>query len=244
MATRADSLEPICDLRFGQVGIANLRLLQNDPTGVEAELAHKVESAPALFARTALVLDLSHLDTLPDDTQARALLDAVLSAGMLPVGLAYGTSATGELASRLGLPVIAKFRAAYEHDTRPAPRAPAPAAAAPTVPTTTTSLHHAQPVRSGQQVYAQGRGLVVAAAVAAGAEVIADGSIHVYGRLSGRALAGALGNEQARIYCTDFRAQLVSIAGHYRVFEEVPADLDGHAVQCWLDGDKLMLARL
>jgi septum site-determining protein MinC len=77
-----------------------------------------------------------------------------------------------------------------------------------------------------------------------GAEVIADGSIHVYGALRGRALAGAQGYQGARIYCQEFHAELVSIAGQYRVFEDMPQDLRGKAVQAWLDGDRLMLARL
>jgi septum site-determining protein MinC len=254
MSARMESLDSPCDLRFGQVGLASVRVLRDDPEALRAELARKVSSAPALFARAALVVDFSHLERMPDDNAARRLLDAIREAGMLPVGLAYGSSEMEALARRLELPVIARFRAAYERE--PATAAPSsgtpsttatpapPAPAAPAAEEPRPALHHAQAVRSGQQVYAQSRDLVVAAPVAAGAEVIADGSIHVYGRLSGRALAGALGNESARIYCSDFRAQLVSIAGHYRVFEEVPAEYDGHSVQCWLDGDKLMLARL
>ena len=80
--------------------------------------------------------------------------------------------------------------------------------------------------------------------VANGAEVIADGSIHVYGRLSGRALAGAQGDANARIYCLDFQAELVSIAGRYRVFEEIPAELRGKPVQAWLDGERLLIEAL
>jgi septum site-determining protein MinC len=108
----------------------------------------------------------------------------------------------------------------------------------------TIGLRHDKPVRSGQQVYARGRDLVLGATVGNGAEVIADGSIHVYGRLSGRALAGAQGDISARIYCMDFQAELVSIAGQYRVFEEFPAELRGRPAQAWLEGDKLLLAKL
>jgi septum site-determining protein MinC len=80
--------------------------------------------------------------------------------------------------------------------------------------------------------------------VANGAEIIADGSIHVYASLRGRAMASAQGDTAARIHVSDFRAELVAIAGHYRVFEQIPEDLAGHAVQCRLDGDKLLLASL
>jgi septum site-determining protein MinC len=106
------------------------------------------------------------------------------------------------------------------------------------------SLHQDKPVRSGQQVYARDGDLIVTNLVANGAEVIADGSIHVYGPLRGRALAGAQGDSTARIYCQEFHAELVSIAGQYRVFEDLPSDLRGQPVQAWLEGEKLHLARL
>ncbi|HEX7731411.1 MAG TPA: septum site-determining protein MinC, partial [Rhodanobacter sp.] len=106
------------------------------------------------------------------------------------------------------------------------------------------TLHHDGAVRSGQQVYARDRDLVVTGAVANGAEVIADGDIHVYGGLRGRAMAGAQGDADARIFVHDFRAELVAIAGHYRVFEQIPKDLEGRSVRCWLEGEKLLLARL
>jgi len=242
--------EPILELKFGQVGIANLKLFVNDAQALQAELAAKVAAAPQLFGRAPLVLDLSRLAQLPDAAQTRALLDAVRGAGMLPAGLAYGTSENEQLARALDLPLFAKFRSAYERaPNEAAPRArdtaraaPADAAAAPA--TATTAQRHDKPVRSGQQVYARGRDLVLHAMVGNGAEVIADGSIHIYGRLSGRALAGAQGDAGARIYCSDFQAELVSIAGQYRVFEDIPAELRGKAVQAWLDGDKLVLAKL
>jgi len=103
---------------------------------------------------------------------------------------------------------------------------------------------HTQPVRSGQQVYAQARDLVVAASVGAGAEVIADGSVHVYGPLRGRALAGAQGDEKARIFCREFHAELVAIAGRYKVIEEVPSELRGKPVQVWLHENSLHLAEI
>ncbi|MDF3980773.1 septum site-determining protein MinC [Luteibacter sp. PPL201] len=258
MSARAESLEAACDLRFGQVGIACVRVRRVDAAALVEELERRVRSAPQMFARTAVVLDLSHLQRLPDDGMVDALLEAIRSAGMLPVGLAYGTSETEALAERMGLPLIAKFRAQYEPgqgEAPPAQPAPAPArqapadAAPPAAPQeggapSTAQQHIGGAVRSGQQVYARDRDLVVMAAVANGAEVIADGSIHVYGGLRGRAMAGAQGDESARIFCTDFRAELVAIAGHYRVFEDIPKEFEGQAVQCWLDDGKLMIARL
>ena len=189
-----------------------------------------------------------------------ALLEAVRSAGMLPVGLAYGTSETEALAKRMGLPLIAKFRAAYEpaqaspavepavHAEQPAaqpePMQPEPILSAPAPGAMQGAQHHVGSVRSGQQVYARERDLIVIGAVANGAEVIADGNIHIYGGLRGRAMAGAQGDEKARIFVSDFRAELVAIAGQYRVFEQIPDDLEGQSVQCWLEGEKLMIAKL
>jgi septum site-determining protein MinC len=257
MNARAEPLEAACDLRFGQVGIACVRLRRVDAAALVEELERRVRSAPQMFARAAVVLDLSHLPKLPDDGMVDALLEAIRSAGMLPVGIAYGTPETEALAERMNLPLIAKFRAQYE----PGQAATAPVAGAPTRSETppamatidedyepggaTTAQHHTgSAVRSGQQIYARDRDLVVTAAVANGAEVIADGSIHIYGGLRGRAMAGAQGDESARIFCSDFRAELVAIAGHYRVFEDMPKEFEGQAVQCWLDNGKLMIARL
>ena len=245
-----------CDLRFGQVGIACVRVRRVDAAALCDELERRVRSAPQMFARAAVVLDLSHLPGLPDDGAVDALLEAVRSAGMLPVGLAYGTSETEALAKRMGLPLIAKFRAAYEPAqgsaravesaarAEPAAVQHEPILSAPPPGAMQGAQHHAGSVRSGQQVYARERDLIVTGAIANGAEVIADGNIHIYGSLRGRAMAGAQGDEKARIFVSDFRAELVAIAGQYRVFEQIPGDLEGQSVQCWLEGDKLLIARL
>jgi septum site-determining protein MinC len=105
-------------------------------------------------------------------------------------------------------------------------------------------LIHEHTVRSGQRVYARNRDLVVMAGVGAGAEVMADGCVHIYGSLRGRVMAGAHGELSARVFCQDFHAELVSIAGVFRVFETIPDDLAGKPVQAWLSGDDLHLARV
>ena len=247
---RVEALEA-ADLRFGQVGIASVRVRSRDPAALQAALEVRVREAPQLFARAPVVVDLSFLSPYPEDDAVNAMLDAVRAAGMLPVGFAYGDSETEALSLRLGLPLIAKFRAAYERSERnaasgdaaaPAATAasPEPATAAASAPT--AALQHHGSVRTGQQVYARGCDLVVVGSVANGAEALADGNIHVYGALRGRAFAGALGDKAARIFCSEFRAEIVSIAGHYRVFEELPKEFAGRAVQIWLEQDKLRIA--
>ena len=125
---------------------------------------------------------------------------------------------------------------------------PAPAAAASPTPPAPPRRHAVvvdKPLRSGQQVYAKDADLIVLAVVSFGAEVIADGNIHVYAPLRGRALAGAHGDTTARIFTTCLEPQLVSIAGIYRTTEkELPADVLGKPAQVWLDGDSLVIEPL
>jgi septum site-determining protein MinC len=250
MAATTPDYEQAGELKFGQVGIANLRIRTLDPERLAAEMAERVQRAPKLFERAAVVLDFGGLNRCPDAAEARGLIDALRSAGVLPVALAYGTSAIEALSRDVGLPLLAKFRASYERAAEAAPAAPpAPAQPASPAPAAAPSraepgLMQIQPVRSGQQVYAQDRDLTVCATVGAGAEVIADGSIHVYGALRGRALAGAGGLASARIFCREFHAELVAVAGHYKVLEEIPKALLGKAVQIWLEHDKLRIEQL
>ena len=250
--------EPAGELKIGQVGIANLRIRTLDVAGLVEEMRGRVQRAPKLFLRAAVVIDFGGLAQTPDVATAQALLDGLRGAGVLPVALAYGSSDTERLSEALGLPLLAKFRAQYERADgapEPAPAAPprreapaaepAPARTAPAAaPGGQPGMIHAALVRSGQQVYADNRDLTVLTAVGAGAEVIADGSIHIYGPLRGRALAGAQGNAQARIFCREFHAELVAIAGHYKVLEDIPRDLRGKAVQVWLQDEQLHIAAL
>ena len=241
------------ELKFGQVGIANLRIRTLDVAQLAAEMRERVERAPKLFARAAVILDFGGLMQLPDAATANALVAALESAGVHPVALAYGTPENDALAERLGLPVLAKFRSQYERagetpaaEPRAAERAAAPPAREPTptpaapAPEAEPGLVHALPVRSGQQVFAANRDLTVLAPIGAGAEVVADGSIHVYGALRGRALAGASGFTGARIFCREFHAELVAIAGQYKVLDDVPKALHGKAVQIWLDNNDIL----
>ena len=235
-------LEPVADIKFGQVGIANLRLKRLDPEELQRELTDKVQHAPNLFAHAPVVLDLSHLPALPDLETVRDLLARIREAGMSPVGLSYGTTENEQLARALDVPLFAKFRAAFERGGKSEPNVE------PVVeetPAPRSRRRDPEPSPAAQsQVYARGRDLILTKLVANGAEVIADGSIHVYGALRGRALAGAQGDASARIYCQEFHAELVSIAGQYRVFEDMPEDLRGKRVQAWLDGDKLVVQKL
>ncbi|MGH8228537.1 MAG: septum site-determining protein MinC [Steroidobacteraceae bacterium] len=222
------------EIRFGPLDLAQVRVRTIDAGAILDELTGRVATAPRFFERAAVCLDLSLLGQEPAATEMRAVLDAVRRAGMLPVGIVSGPAYAESLARALELPVLAQFRA----PSKPPPVLQPVAAAEPE----TFGQLHTLPVRSGQRVYARQRDLVVTASVGAGAEVMADGSVHVYGALRGRALAGAHGATSARIFCQEFHAELVSVAGVFRIFETLPAELAGRAVQAWLDGTELKVA--
>jgi septum site-determining protein MinC len=99
-------------------------------------------------------------------------------------------------------------------------------------------------VRSGQQIYAEGANLIVTQPVSPGAEVIADGCVHVYGVLRGRAIAGARGDTTARVFCRKMEADLLAVAGVYAVAEQIQGALKGLSVQAWLEQGKLRIERL
>ena len=147
----------------------------------------------------------------------------------------------------LSIDIVSKTRA----DTAPAstevaaPEASAKTPAAPTAGQNIPAMVIDTPVRAGQRIYARGCDLIITAAVNNGAEVIADGSIHIYAPLRGRALAGAAGNTKARIYALTMEAELVSIAGIYRTFENgFPALPAQHPVQIKLNGDSIEVSSM
>ena len=128
----------------------------------------------------------------------------------------------------------------------PAGRAPRNRVAAPQIhasPSAAKSRLITQPVRSGTQIYVRGADLVVTAPVSPGAEIMADGNIHVYAALRGRALAGAGGDAEAQIFCSRLEAELVSIAGHYLVSDQIPPEHRGLPVQIALVDDRLTIER-
>ena len=233
----AAAAAPAIDIRFGQVGLIQVRLRSTDPGAILDELTGRVASAPLFFQRTGVCLDLTVLGREPVLEEMRPVMDAVRRAGMLPVGLVGGSAAVETLSAALELPVLAPFRP----QTQSVPVVQA--ATERTEPGIPALMQH-QPVRSGQRIYARSRDLVVTSTIGAGAEVIADGCVHIYGSLRGRAVAGARGDTSARVFCQAFHAELVSVAGVFRVFETLPPDLAGKPVQAWLDGDDLRFAPL
>jgi septum site-determining protein MinC len=195
------------------------------------------------------VLELDRIDAaeITEAVDWANLCTMFHSHGLNVIGVRGGSDELRASAASVGLPSFAAFKrsartveeaAVTPVQPEPVPEiAPAPVQEVPpqvqTVATPTMVID--RPLRSGQRAYARGGDLVVLAAVNAGAEVIADGSIHIYAPLRGRALAGASGSTEARIFTTRFEAELVSIAGVYRTFDAgIPDQLSGRPVQVQL----------
>jgi septum site-determining protein MinC len=205
------------------------------------EMARQVERSPRFFQSAPVVLDLKDADGFTDEAEFVAAGELLREHTLALVGVQNALPAQLAAAAAVGLASFApsatqpgRPRPTRPVETAPPPRAPAPRTAARLV---------TEPVRSGTQIYARGTDLVVTAAVSPGAELIADGNIHVYGALRGRALAGASGDSAARIFCSRLEAELVSIAGHYLVSEQLPADQRGAPVQIALVDDRLTITR-
>lgn len=217
-----------------------------DPA-LDRELAEQVKLSPGFFADAPVVLDLKDClgcTSVADFTTLRQLLHRHR---LIPVGvqnaspLQLRAAKAVDLAAFNGAQSNGSRRAAAQESPRrpppePAPPPPEPRASAGARPHLIT-----QPVRSGTQLYARGADLIVVAPVSAGAELIADGHIHVYGALRGRAIAGAAGDRAARIFAHRFEAELVSIAGRYLVNEAIAPEHIGGAAQVALIDDRLAI---
>jgi septum site-determining protein MinC len=188
-----------------------LQVLDIDKEQVARQFAETVLKAPKLFERTPVVFDLSVVNQLEVDLAG--LVDVARGYGMIPVAIQGGSPLQETLAQCQGLAIL---NASPAHDK--------PLLEQPTEAVTPETPHNkliTLPVRSGQQVVAKGGDLVIVSPVSHGAELLADGSIHVYGALRGRALAGISGDLNARIFCQSLDAELVSIAGFYRLSDAI-----------------------
>lgn len=238
--------KPAFDLKSTAWTLPALRLQTADLGALEAALASRFGQG-GLFDGDPVVIDLSPLREADEALDVAGIAERLRAFRMWPVAVQGGSSAHTAAARAAGLAEAldaAPFAAATSSAPVPAPETP-PAAAPEAAPARSPALVVDKPLRSGQRVYARGSDLVVLAVVSFGAEVIADGNIHVYAPLRGRAMAGARGDTGARIYTTCLEAQLVSVAGIYRTTETpLPAAVLGLPAQVRLEGEKLLLERL
>ncbi len=241
-----------------------LRLVTDDLTAIQKALHNKIEQMPGFFADAPVAIDLSALEGTDEDQEGEgpsvrrevplAKLAALLQGlKLVPIGIRNLREARRAEARAAGLGVL---RGSGRKAPAPRPKEPVVveaendserrngAADRRKDAVGPQSLVLRTPLRSGQVVYAEQADAIVLAPVNAGAELIADGNIHVYGALRGRALAGAHGNGDARIFTKSLEADLVAIAGCYLRSDEIPESRRGKPAQIYLEGDQIKLTEL
>lgn len=201
------------------------------------------------FLGRPVVLDVSDLQA--DRAQLKSMIAALAERNVRIMGIEGARPSQLDATMPPGMtggrpaPDVEVTETAPVQGTAPKAQEPVPVAAPQVItraPLSSMVLH--EPVRSGQSIIFPEGDVTIIGSVASGAEVIAGGSIHIYGALRGRALAGSVGNASARIFCRKLEAELLAIDGIYKTADDLPADLRGHPAQLWLENDAIMASRL
>lgn len=238
-----DPSNPCYEIKSADLSLVALMLNTTDMAEVSRALKRQMDESPGFFDQDPVVIDVSGLKLLEEQTiDLTTLVAALREHALVPLAIKGAPPALFSLAKGVGLVDAsdARIRRSMPPVERVSPL-PAPLPAPPA-----GAMVIDKPLRSGQQVYAKGRDLIVMGMVNPGAEVIADGHIHVYGVLRGKAIAGALGNADAQIFAQVMEPELISIAGVYRTSENsLPKDVFGKAAHVFLrsgaEGDKLLI---
>ncbi|MFM2240032.1 MAG: hypothetical protein RJA69_1406 [Pseudomonadota bacterium] len=261
-ATPASSKPTVSfEIKSANLPLVALLLKSADLRALKQDMDQRFGDIPDFFDNDALVIDLTPLnaaakrqDEAAPVVDFAAIVDLLEGYKVKAIALRGGTPE--QMAAGLACGLLAAPDARILASPSAAPMAavaaaPAPEVAPPPLPADAPpgAMVILRPLRSGQQVYARGRDLVVMAMVNAGAEVIADGHIHVYAPLRGKAMAGARGNNEARIFAQSLEAELVSIAGVYRTSEvPLPPQVQGKPamvrLQSGSDGERLVMEPL
>ncbi len=228
------SQSPI-ELKGSSFTLSVVHLHHDQPDVVRQALQDKIDQAPAFLKNAPVVLNVA---TLSGDVNWKQMQQAVNATGLRIVGVSgCKDDALKRMIARAGLPILAEGKEQKKSVE------PAPVAAAVENPVAKTRVI-STPVRSGQQIYARNADLIVTNSVSAGAELVADGNIHVYGMMRGRALAGASGDRDCQIFCTSLSAELVSIAGEYWIMDQIPAEFFSKAARLSLKDGALTIQTL
>lgn len=244
-------LEPF-RLRGANFNLLVLRLLDHQPDAVIPALGDQFRRAPGFLRFAPVVIGLDDLPARPEEVDFNALVQGLRAIEIVPIGTTGGSPEMRIAAQGAGLPPLRQAGGKEQDVPLAAPlAAPAPelAAPVPAMPEAAAPQFSAgevrptmmvdQPVRAGTRIWAEGADLVVVGTVNRGAEVIADGNIHVYGRLLGRAIAGGQSNMEARVFALHFDPELVSIAGYYAVREGLGESQIGRTIQARLVGEHM-----
>jgi septum site-determining protein MinC len=249
-----DPLSSCYEFKSADLSLVALILKTTDMTLLETALKAQLDESPGFFDQDPVLIDVSGIEIHAESLNLERLLGLLRQHGLLPLAIKGAKEALLTQAQGMGLVDASDARIKrsmlVSEASAPAPT-PVPEL---TIPEVTTfeplgAMVIQKPLRSGQQVYAKGRDLIVMAMVNAGAEVIADGHIHVYAHLRGKAIAGARGNTNAQIFALVMEPELISIAGVYRTSENpLPKDVMGKPAQVSLqsgpEGDKLLIKPL
>jgi septum site-determining protein MinC len=225
-------------LKGGLFTLTTLQIFNDDITTLKNQLMDKIQQAPNFFHNAPIVLDLKTAkqpNIEIDVAQLKAMLQELK---LVPVGIRNATPEQTEAAIKNGFAILRDTVNPREQDKLATATQPQPA------PKIITSKIITEPVRSGQQIYAPDGDLIIINQVSPGAELIANGSIHVYGTLRGRALAGVNGNQEARIFCNSLEAELVSVAGNYKISEDIEKQAWKIAAQIYIKNDRLQISQL
>ena len=241
----ATRIEPF-RLRGANFNLLVLRLLDHRPEVVVPAIGDQFRRAPGFLRFAPIVLGLSDIQVPPAEVDFPGLIQGLRELEIMPIGTTGGTAEMRNVAISYGLPPVRSIggKEADEDITAPSPQVGDATQAVPPLPITKpaaapSTMVVEQPVRAGQRIWAEGADLIITSTVNAGAEVIADGNIHVYGALRGRAIAGGANNMEARVFALNFDPELVSIAGFYAVREGFPAAQIGKAMQVRLVGERM-----
>lgn len=233
------------EIRNVRLPVVHMRLRSASSTELAQEFVQRYGDIPDFFDQDPLLIDLSAIEQVSEVPNFAELLRVWNNHQLVPLWFMGGSEAQRQAARSAGLRPTSGIPVENEKVHQAASVAASTAANAPATPPP-SALVVDRPLRSGQQVYAKGRDLVVLAIVNAGAEVIADGHIHVYAPLRGKAIAGARGQTDARIFAQSLEAELISIAGVYRTSDvPLPATVRAKAaqirLQCNADGERLLI---
>tara|TARA_Y100001935_G_C17310848_1_gene516030 strand:+ start:4516 stop:5313 length:798 start_codon:yes stop_codon:yes gene_type:complete len=215
---------PGFDLKTGNFSLPTLIIRSDDYEALDEYLIKQVDKLVSLLSEMPLVLDFSEysgdesLESLP------VIIGMLRGYGLLPVGVRGVTADQQQNAKLLELAIMPRRRKSAPEDMENSLSNSSHGI------TENNSLIIKNPVRSGQRVYARGRDLILLSSVSSGAEVVADGNIHSYGPIKGRILAGMNGNINAQIFCQELGAELVAIAGRYRIGDKLPSEYRGRPV--------------
>lgn len=239
----------VFDLKSASLTLVAFVLKTSNLSSLAKAMDERYGSTPDFFSHDPVVIDLSHLASLDAKVDFVALVELLTRFRLKPVAVRGGTTKqiqaaldaglgeAGEQAPARAEPVVKEVIREVVHEVV----REVPVEVQVEVPVAVPTLIIDKPLRSGQQIYAKGGDLIITALVNHGAEVIADGSIHVYAPLRGKAIAGAKGNREARIFATCMEPELLSIAGTYRTTENpLPANVRGKPAHIRLDGDRLV----